>query len=318
METLPYVKVIAPRISFSGLVSKGDATISFIGEGVNPAREAEFGTNVTIRSGSDLVSEDPKSAILGTGLAANLGVSVGDKIVLLANTGTGGLNGVEVEVKGLFTTISKAYDDSALRVPLATAQALLKAKGVHRIVLLLDRTEHTALTVSELRHRLGSSGFEVTPWYDLADFYKKTATLFARQTLVVTLIIAVIVVLSISNTLMMSVMERTGEIGTSMALGVTRRRVSLQFLSEGALIGVVGGVVGVVVGAFAALAISAIGIPMPPSPGQSWGYTAGMQLTVGIVLSAFLLAVVTTVLASIYPAWKAAGLVIVDALRFNR
>jgi putative ABC transport system permease protein len=324
LEATPQVKVMAPRLNFSGLASHGDSTVSFIGEGVQPEREQaihsahKLARSVNIVAGEDLDPSAPDGVILGEGLATNLGVKPGDQLVLLAKPRSGSINAVEVKVRGLFATISKAYDDSALRVPLGTAKTLLRVTGDHRLVLLLDQTERTPRTIAQLRQQFGEKELEFTPWYELADFYNKTATLFAAQTAVVKLIIAIIIVLSISNTLMMSVMERTGEIGTSMALGITRSRVLAQFLSEGLLLGVLGGGIGVVLGIAATLALSAIGIPMPPPPGQSWGYTAELRLTPGIVWDAFLLAVVTTLLASLYPAWKASRLIIVDALRFNR
>lgn len=324
LEATPQVKVLAPRLNFSGLASHGDATVSFVGEGVLPEREQaihrahKLARSVNIVAGEDLDPAAPDGVILGEGLAANLGVKPGDQLVLLAKPRSGSLNAVEVRVRGLFATISKAYDDSALRVPLATARTLLRASGDHRLVLLLDRTENTPRTLAQFKRQFGEAELEFTPWYELADFYNKTARLFSAQTTVVKLIIAIIIVLSISNTLMMSVMERTGEIGTSMALGITRMRVLAQFVSEGLLIGLLGGAIGAVLGIAATLALSAIGIPMPPPPGQSWGYTAELRLTPGIVWDAFLLAVVTTLLASLYPAWKASRLVIVDALRFNR
>jgi putative ABC transport system permease protein len=116
----------------------------------------------------------------------------------------------------------------------------------------------------------------------------------------------------------MSVLERTVEIGTAMALGVRRRRILGLFLLEGMLLGLIGGLVGLAVGYILATIISYIGIPMPPAPGMSRGFTAAIRITPGIVLSAVLLATSTTLLASIYPAWRASRLVIVDALRHNR
>ena len=75
------------------------------------------------------------------------------------------------------------------------------------------------------------------PWSDLADFYNKTVVLFSRQVNVVKFIIGVIIVLTISNTQMMSVLERTTEIGTSLAIGQRRQAVMRMFMAEGVLIG---------------------------------------------------------------------------------
>jgi putative ABC transport system permease protein len=256
---------------------------------------------------------------MGRGLAENLGVDVGDTVILLASTTTGGINAVECRILGLFFTISKAYDDSTLRAPLSLAQQLLRTSQAHRWIVVLDETGQTATAVSALRARIGAAQqLELVPWYQLADFYTKTVTLLSRQVTVVNIIIAAIIILSISNTLMMNVMERTGEIGTSMALGVTRGRILSRFLCEGLLFGLVGGMVGCALGLTLASVISAKGIPMPPPPDASQGYLGRIMVTWELALSALALAATTTLIASIYPAWKASRLVIVDALRHNR
>jgi len=311
----PTVRTMAPRLAFNGLVSHGDATISFIGEGVNPEAERQVSARLIIAAGKNLSGDDPKGILLGTGLAANLGVKAGDTVVLLANTPAGGINAVECTVRGLFTTASKGYDDSALRVPLPVALKLLRVSGIHRWILLLDDTTHTAQTLRSLRDKFSGSGLEFVPWYDLADFYNKTVALFTKQVNVVEFIIAVIIVLSISNTMMMNVLERTSEIGTCLAIGRSRRQILRQFVYEGLTIGLIGGSLGLVLGWLLAALISHVGIPMPPPPGMSVGFTGEILVSGPLALNAFLLAVGTTLLASVYPAWKASRLEVVDALR---
>jgi len=314
----PHVTVLAPRLSLSGLVSRGESTLSFIGEGVDPAAESDLSRALLVAEGENLSPEDPTGIIVGRGLAENLGARVGDVLVLLANTRAGGLNAVEVHVRGTFSTVTKAYDDAALRMPIATAQQLLRVSGAHAWVLLLDDTRYTGATVDALQKEFDAKAFEFVPWWQLADFYNKSAALMARQVSVIKIIIAVLIILSISNTLLMSVMERTGEIGTAMALGVTRMQVLRQFLTEGIVLGVLGGLAGAVIGAVLGMAISAIGFPVPPPPGMAREFPGGIRVTPLLVADAFALAVVTTLAASIYPAWRASRLQIVDALRHNR
>jgi putative ABC transport system permease protein len=214
--------------------------------------------------------------------------------------------------------VTKAYDDAALRIPIETARELLRVQGSHAWVVLLHDTSDTSTVLSRLRAQLPPDSFEITPWHELADTYNKTVTLFNKQLQGIRVIIALIILLSISNTMMMAVMERTGEIGTSMALGIKRSGLIRLFLAEGALLGVIGGLIGVVVGVALASLISAIGVPMPPPPGMAYGYMGEILVTWTIVLEAFALAVITTLLASIYPAWTASRKQIVDALRHNR
>ena len=312
------IKTIAPRLSFSGLISHADSTISFIGEGVSPKEEQAFGDGLQMTAGTNLSADEPRAVIMGEGLARNLGVGVGKKVVLVATTAAGHTNAVELTVRGLFSTVTKSYDDSALRVPLVTARELLRTKGSHVWIVLLNETSRTDAMVTRLRATLPQDQFDVVPWHQLADFYNKTAALFTKQVQGVRIIIALIILLSISNTMATSVMERIGEIGTSMALGTRRVGVMRLFLSEGALLGCFGGLVGLVVGLVLAVVISAIGIPMPPPPGMAHGYTGQILVTWNIALSSFVLAVGTTLLASILPAWKASRMEIVNALRHNR
>ena len=309
---------LTPRLAFSGLLSKGDETISFVGEGVDPEKEAPISRAITIVQGQDLTMAGASTILLGEGLAANLGAKVGDSVVLLATTAEGGINAVEVTVAGIFATITKAYDDSVLRAPISIARQLMRVEGATSWVMLLARTEDTRAAMAQLTARLPPGEYELTPWSRLADFYNKTVELFSKQLGVVRLLIALIVILSISNTLSMSVIERTSEIGTSMAIGVRRNGILRLFLWEGALLGLIGGLVGIVGGVLIGQAISSIGITMPPPPGMARGYIGQISISPGLALDGFLLAFVTTLLASIFPAWKASRMNVVDALRHQR
>lgn len=312
------IKTVAPRISFSGLISHGESTISFIGDGVSPQEQEAFGNALQISAGHNLSADDPRGIIVGEGLARNLGVNVGDRVVLLATTASRGTNAVEVTIRGLFSTVTKAYDDAAIRMPIETARQLLRIKGSHVWVILLNDTAQTDIMLAKLRAKLEKNDLEIVPWYALADFYNKTVTLFTKQVYGIRLIIAVIILLSITNTMTMSVMERIGEIGTAMALGVKRTGIMRLFVSEGFLIGCLGGMIGLLLGLLFAHIISSIGVPMPPPPGMARGYTGQILVSWDIALESLALAVGTTLAASIYPAWRASRMQIVDALRHNR
>ncbi|MEW6678164.1 MAG: FtsX-like permease family protein [Pseudomonadota bacterium] len=317
LAALPQVKHVSPRLAFNGLISHGENTLSFIGEGIDPDKDP-YSRNILVVEGQLLAADDPRGIVLGAGLAANLGVKTGDTIVLLSNAASGGFNAVEGKVRGLISTSMKDFDDNMLRVDIGLARQLLRTEGAHLWVTTLKETEQTERVMDNLAGTTWFAGLEVTPWNRLADYYNKTVELFSRQVAVVNIIIGVIIVLGISNTMTMSVMERTREIGTAMALGLRRRRIMSLFLIEGTLLGLLAGLLGVLLGYLLAQFISHIGIPMPPAPGMSRGYTGHIIITPGIALDALLLAVSTTLLASVYPAWRASRMIIVDALRHNR
>ena len=137
--------------------------------------------------------------------------------------------------------------------------------------MLLDDTDVTDASMQALAARLPASGFEVTPWYRLSDFYNKTLALFGKQIGVMRIIIGFIIVLLIVNTMTMAVAERTSEIGTAMALGARRTRILHQFVAVG---GARWDTATCRPGGLAlAPAISAIGIPMWRAPGTgAWSH----------------------------------------------
>jgi putative ABC transport system permease protein len=317
VKQAPHVVDVARRLHFSGLVAFGDASLSFLGEGRDADHEVGGEDALIVESGTSLSSAAPKGVLLGQGLAANLGAKVGDTVILLVHKRSGALDGLEVEVRGIFSTQAKAYDDVTIQVLFDVADQMLEARGAHKWVVYLDRTADTPAAVSALREHLSKEAMLV-PWYDAADFYNKTVRLFSRQVLVMKIIIALVVMLSISNTMMMAVMERISEIATSMALGVRRARVLLRFLAEGLFIGVMGGLAGALLGYLLAEGISSIGIPMPPPPGMARGYIGRILVTPGLVADGLLLAAATALVASMYPAWKASRMVIAEALRHGR
>lgn len=318
IEANDAVLSLTPRLAFGGLLSLGEATVPFMAEGIDPTGERPISSRITISSGRDLTHAKEKAVVLGEGLAKNLGAKPGDTVVILATASNGSPNAIELEVAGTFATISKEFDDNALRMPIEVARKLMRVNGSTSWVALLHRTEATADVVKVLRFNLSEKDFQVVAWTELADFYNKTVVLFSKQVAVVKFIIGLIIILTISNTQTMSVLERTTEIGTSLAIGVRRSEILRLFLLEGVIIGIVGGTIGIASGYIFGALISAIGIPMPPPPGMVRGFTGQILINHGLMSDALILAIVTTLLASVMPAWRASRMNIVDALRCNQ
>lgn len=319
IESTPGVKLVAPRLAVTGLISHDETTVAFVADGVDPQKDAELSKALRITEGRNLGDAAVKEVILGHGLAQTLNLRPGATVALLITTMGGGINAVEAKVTGIFISSNQAYDDSALRLPISLAQSLLRVNGAHAWLVLLDETERTDEYLRKFRVRfpLPANELEFTPWYQQADFYNKTVALFSQQMNVLRLIIGAIIVLSISNMLVMNVLERTGEIGTLMAIGLKRNKILRLFAIEGILLGLAGASMGAVAGYGLAELISSIGIPMPPPPGMEEGYTGKIRVTLSVVMNAFLIAFITASLAGLYPAWKASRLQIVDALRHN-
>lgn len=317
VRSIPHVEAAMARLNFSGLANNGRADLPIIGEGIESGKEERLGTATTIVGGRSLTDTDIFGAMIGEGVAAALDLRPGDFVTLMVNTAEGALNTFEYEVTGIFRTFSKEYDDRAVRISLPAAQELLFTQFAHSIVVLLDDTTTTDVTTETLRARLEPLGYEVKPWYELADFYQKTEALYRRQFGALQSIILVMLVLSVASTINMVVYERTGEFGTLLALGLRQRQIFKLVLLENALLGLLGSLLGVVVGVALAALISGIGVAMPPPPGSSIGYIATIRLVPWVLAIAALTGALAALIAAVLPARRASRLHVVDALRHN-
>jgi len=315
MTENPAVEDVLGRLYFAGLLNNGRSDLPIIGEGVEPEREARLGSGMAITGGRRLREGDEFGMMLGHGLAHALKLTPGNWVNLVVNTPDGALNSLEFQVIGTFQTFSKDYDAHAVRIPLAAAQDLLATTGINTLVVSLKRTEDTQLIAASLEKTFSQSGFEVNTWLKLNDFYAKTVEMYDVQFGVLRIIILLMVLLSVVNSVNMSVFERVGEFGTMMALGNRSSRVIELIIMENAIVGLVGALSGVILGMLLALLISAIGIPMPPPPNADLTYVAHIRIVPTVVIGAFAVGLIATILAAFPPALRVRRIPIVDALR---
>jgi putative ABC transport system permease protein len=313
----PGIEDVLGRLYFAGLLNNGRADLPIIGEGVEPDREAKLGSGMVIKAGRRLRDQDEHGMMIGYGLAHALKLAPGDWATLVINTPDGALNSLEFQVVGVFQTFSKDYDTRALRISLAAARDLLATSGVNTLVVSLKQTRDTDPIATRLAGELAGHGLEVNTWLKLNDFYAKTVEMYNVQFGVLRIIILLMVLLSVVNSVNMSVFERVGEFGTMMALGNRGRRVFELIILENALIGVAGAILGVVLGMTLALIISAIGIPMPPPPNADLTYIAHIRIVPSVVASAFAVGLLATVAAAFLPAMRVGRIPVVEALREN-
>jgi putative ABC transport system permease protein len=244
-----------------------------------------------------------------------LNLKVGDPVNLVINLAQGAVNTLEFKVVGVFQSFSKEFDARAVRIPLAATHELLDTTNVHVLVMSLAQTADTERIAQNIRSKISDLGLEAQTWKQLSDFYEKTVQLYDAQFGVLRLIIFFMVLLSVANSINMTLYERTREFGTLLALGDNPRRVMSLIMTESALLGVFGAILGMFIGCIGAWGISIIGIDMPPPPNSNLGYTAQIRLELITVVTSGMVGFAATVIAAVVPARHAAKLDIVDALR---
>ena len=248
-----HIKMIAPRLALSGLASNGRASTIFIAEGIAPQEMEKLQANVLtpeeLRSGiyDQVIKKlDPAHADVvefSSGLLDLLHLKIGGQAALLTNTLSGQANALDVTVGGSFNTGSAGSNDKFIFMPLALAQSLLDAGGrADRLTVLLDDASHTDAMRARLQQKLAAAGFdvEVQTWQELSGFYRQVHNMFDMIFGFIFSIVLTVVVMSVANSMGMTVVERTREIGTLRAAGLKRGGVVCLFAAESLLLTLLG------------------------------------------------------------------------------
>jgi putative ABC transport system permease protein len=312
------VKYVAGRLEFFGLLSKGDESISARIVTVDPGKEISRNQYFHFVQGNALSPKKPFQLAIGSGLAKKLGVKVKDNVSLMSHTYDGIVNAMDFDVSGVFQTDISEFDDNTLLIPLKTAQKLLDTNAVEQIVVGLKSSWDTLAVKEDLRPKIASLVPEIQTktWFQLATLYKQVSMFNRIQNNIVQIILMALVLLSIGNTVGMSILERTGEIGTIRALGEQRKSVVFQFLAEGFFLGLCGSVFGILWGIFLAKTFNALNIPIV-FPGASSPIFIKIELLGPSMVKATCLGILITLVAAILPAYRASKMNIVQALRQN-
>ncbi|MGQ3069571.1 MAG: ABC transporter permease [Ferrovibrionaceae bacterium] len=243
------------------------------------------------------------------------------RIDLLAATAGGAPNVVNLRVARAENQGIKELDDAYVAMHLDLAQRLVFGRGERKVtalILQLHRSGDLKAAQARLETIFRDRGLdlEVRDFSQLTPMYPQVIGMFGTIFGFIAVIMGVIVLFTIANTMSMSVMERINEIGTLRALGQRRSGVRRQFLAEGFLLGLFGATLGVVAAILAAQAMNHSGLSWTP-PGNS----APVPLTILLfqsrllVPAAWICLTVLATLSTLFPANKAARMVVVDALR---
>jgi putative ABC transport system permease protein len=199
---------------------------------------------------------------------------------------------------------------------LPAAQRLLQSDRVTNLVVGLDKTENTDEVAAELAPRLRGLPHQLVlkKWIELATYYKQVRSLFSTIFVFLGAIVFFKVLMSSVNTLLMTMFERTREIGTMLAMGTPRSWIVALFMVEATLIGILGALAGVLAGNLFAFILNHADLHLPPPP----GFTEPMSFQVlhvpSLMIGCSLLVIISLALASILPAIRASRLQIAEAL----
>ncbi len=267
----PDVRFAMERIHFEGLLATGNRTGSFVGRGVDVEKESRLNAGfLPVVSGTGLGDGDKNGITVAADLARALRIHPGDLVTVLVTNRDGVLNAMDFSVRGTYRTGIPALDRRGVTIPLVAARSLLALDGASRVVVVLTHGDRLVAMERDLRRAFPD--LAVQPWFAVDPFYGQVVSIYRVIFSVFGLILIVVVLLSISNALLMSVMERIREIGVLRAIGFPMRSIQASLAMEGAMVMGVGSMIGIAVAAILSVAVSIAAISMPPPPGRSLGY----------------------------------------------
>lgn len=316
ITSVPGVKAATARIMFGGMANANDTSTAAMFTAMDPVQELIVcpRRNEMINSGKSLKDSSPIAAILSPELASNLGVKLGQRATILTSDRDGVMNALDFDFVGEYGQPGLPLPDKKLGfVPLSFAQELLRMEGkATEIAVALHRFEDAERLKPVLQEALGPE-YEVATWHDVAAFVDDA---IATQNFILNLIAGVflfVALLGIANTMLMSVLERTREIGTMMSVGVRRRQILSMFLLEASLLGLAGGILGALVGGGFVLYYGHTGMVLP-IPGMLVPLHVFPVISGSYILFILALAAGGAALAALWPSVRASRMRPVEAL----
>lgn len=321
VRSLPGVAAALPRIRTGALVDTGEDNTQAMVVGLDLAAEQDYFRPQEILHQGDLPRSGHAEALLGTTLASDMRIALGDTITLLCQTVYRSFGGLRVEVTGLGATGIAFLDRGLILLPIDQAQVMTEmGDGATEIVAFAKAEDQTDLIAATLRDDLSGlvpEGLDIVPWTEQGGLIGTMQSMGAvwKVMMGILLLMAAMVII---NTMQMSVFERTRELGMLAAMGMRRGEVMGLILTEGLLLGVVGSLVGGALGTGAALWLQKVGIDVTSAMSSADIPMQGIiypQWDLSQLLLAVALGVATAVLASLYPARRAVRMQPADALR---
>lgn len=317
-ESHPEVIKISGRLSFFGLVSNGDLSIGGKIIGIDTVGEPNFTKSMRIMSGAFFTNNEAKEGMIGQLLAKQMNVKPGDNITVLTNTVDGVMNAMDLTVSGIFSAGIDEIDAQVIYIPLALTQTILDTPNVDIAVLKFAKLPQSEIQAAKINSELKSnhSNLLARTWRELAVLFRQVDKFYGVQNRLIEGILLALMFLGILNAVSMTVVERTGEIGTLRSFGESRADIIGQFVLESLLLTLVGTIVGSIGSWCIIYIIHAVEI-VTEMPGASVPFTLHINFLFSSVFYASFLALVTSVIATYIPAKRAAHMNIVDALRKN-
>lgn len=297
----PYIKAVAPQAQKEGFLPV---------YGLEPELMQAFPGYYATKAGSILKAGETRIAVLGSDVANDLGLSVGDRLIIERSE-------FEFEVVGILKERADPDYNDAIYVPLQMLQEIVGEKEKFSYVLAKAKEGYDVKEVAgrikrQLKEERGKDDLNVQTMEELRDLRGNILGIVQAFLGGIAAIALLVGGIGVMNTMYMAVLERTREIGVMKAVGARRRDILTLFLLESGFMGLVGGLLGTLLG----LGIS-IGATLLVKLFVKEAGFLEVGASVGLIAGALILSFVLGALSGLLPARNAARLPPVEALRYE-
>ena len=324
------VRGAAPFVEGQGLISTGDRVIGTMVEGVDPKEEVKASEVASTMPAGTLDSLTPGSfhAVIGSVLAARLGVAPGDKIALVVPQGTTTPAGMiprvrTLTVSGIFTAGHFEYDSTMLFMNIEDAAALFRTGGPMGVrVRVADMQEAPAVAESLMKSL--PAGYFARDWTVENKTWFAAVQVEKRMMSIILFLIVLVGAFGLVSTLVMTVTEKQSDIAILRTLGASPGSIMKIFMIQGAVIGVIGVASGVAIGLLIACNLGSIvsaieavfHVEFLP---QSIYLISGMpsEPRASDIIPIAVFSLFLSLAATVYPSWRASRIRPAEALRYE-
>ncbi|HEX4876827.1 MAG TPA: FtsX-like permease family protein [Chitinophagaceae bacterium] len=319
IQSLPDVTEAAGRIIIPGMIASASGSNGIIINAVQPQTENKVtGLKQKIRTGSYFNPEKRNTILIGEKLIKKLKLGIGNKTILTFQDSSGNMVSAAYRIAGIFKTSNTPYDESNVFISITDIDSLAGLQHqFNEIAVLLNSDKNLTQVQQKLNNLFPTT--EVLNWQELAPEIALTVSVGEQMVLIFMGIILLALAFGIINTMLMAILERTREIGMLLALGMNRLKIFNMVLLETVLLVLTGCPFGI------GIAMTAIGISNHTGLRfkkftevySSFGYNDVIypELAVRQFIAIMVLVVLTAILASLFPAWRALQLKPAEAMR---
>lgn len=315
----PRVKAAAGRVVLKGMISTTSGSSGIQINGVMPREENQL-TQISSRliTGKYFPGIRPNEMIISEKLMKKLKLKLNAKAILTFQDKDGNLASSAFRITGIYKTVNTPYDEMNVFTNIHYLDTLAGiSRQYDEIALLLHSGKDVETLKQQLRREYPE--LEIKSWIEISPEMNLLVSTSDQAMAIYMIIILLALAFGIINTMLMSVLERTREIGMLLALGMNKMKVFTMILLETIFLALAGSPIGVLAGVGTVVYAHRVGINLEQFSGtySSFGYSSLVYpvLEIQQIVMMLVMVMVTAILASLLPARKALGLHPADAIR---